>query len=45
MAKLPGYVKAVISDKGRTVQISIRWWHPGAWWLLLWAYASARKAR
>lgn len=35
MAKLPRWMKVIeTKDKGRTVVIVIRWWHPHIWWLL-----------
>jgi len=39
MAKLPGWMKVVeTKDKGRTVVIVIRWWHPYVWGIL-WAHS------
>lgn len=41
MAKMPGWIKVhrtyVPSDDGADhmhIEVSINWWHPGAWWKL-----------
>lgn len=41
MAKLPGWIKVVqTQDKGATVVIVIRWWHPHVWSIV---YHQCRK--
>jgi hypothetical protein len=35
MAKLPSWMQVIeTQDKGRTVVLAIRWWHPHVWGLL-----------